>query len=102
MHAGLGEAGSSDSIVSYQDAVCLPLRAEGIALGALHVYKDQATFNERDVRFCEVVAAYAANSLARLRRCQTLEPENATERLHAPLSDQLVGATPAIKPSGQA
>ena len=97
MQAGLGDAGSSDSIVSYQDAVCIPLRADGIALGALHVYKDQATFNEREVRFCEVVAAYASNSLARLRRFRALEAENSRLRLHAPLSEELVGASPAMK-----
>jgi two-component system, NtrC family, response regulator HydG len=97
MQAGLGDAGSSDSIVSYQDAVCIPLRAEGIALGALHVYKDQATFNEREVRFCEMVAAYASNSLARMRRFRALEAENSRLRLHTPLSEELVGASAAIK-----
>jgi len=97
MQAGLGDAGSSDSIVSYQDAVCIPLRAEGIALGALHVYKDQATFNEREVRFCEMVAAYASNSLARMRRFRALEAENSRLRLHTPLSEELVGGSAAMK-----
>ena len=97
MQAGLGEGNSSDSIVSYQDAVCIPLRADGIALGALHIYKDQATFNEREVRFCEMVATFASNSMARLRRFRTLEAENSRLRLHTPLSEELVGASAAMK-----
>src|SRR5262249_5550298 len=61
----------------FKDAICVPLWAEkGALLGALHVYKSGRFFDERELRFCEVVAGYAANDLARLRRCRTLEAEN--------------------------
>jgi two-component system, NtrC family, response regulator HydG len=74
-----GSAGftESDSLMPFQDAVCVPVRAEeGAPLGALHVYKSGRFFNERELRFCEVVAGYAANGLARLRLCRSLEAEN--------------------------
>src|SRR6185437_1384275 len=54
----------SESLVAFRDAVGIPLRigqalpAETSAepLGALHIYKANRLFSEREVRFCEVLA----------------------------------------------
>jgi two-component system response regulator HydG len=92
-----GEISSSDSLASYLDAVCVPLVAEGQTFGALHVYKEQGPFTEREVRFCELASGYAANSLARLQLCRRLEAENSRLRSHASEPDQLVGDSPALR-----
>ena len=94
--AGAGEISSSDSLASYRDAVCVPLKAEGTALGALHVYREQGSFTQREVRFCEVVAGFAASSLALLRMFRALEAENSRLRLHTPVSEDIIGASQAM------
>jgi Nif-specific regulatory protein len=97
LKAGNAEFEESDSLLPFQDAICVPLRAEGGPLGALHIYKSGRFFDERELRFCEVVAGYAANDLARLRRCRTLEAENSRLRGPGPASERIVGRGPAIQ-----
>ncbi len=92
------DLGESDSLMPFQDAVCVPLRAEGVPLGALHVYKSGRFFSEREVRFCELAAGYAANELSRLRLCRSLLAENS--RLRGPggaLPDRIIGSGPAMQ-----
>jgi Nif-specific regulatory protein len=87
----------SDSLLPFHDALCLPILAEGEPLGALHVYKSGKFFVERDLRFCEVVAGFVANSLSRLRIRRALEAENSRLRAHAPVSETLIGDSAALK-----
>jgi Nif-specific regulatory protein len=82
----------SDSLMPFTDAMCLPVRP----VGALHVYKANAFFTERDVRFCEAVAAHLGSTLQALRSRQALEFENSRLRGHLSGSDQLVGSGPAM------
>jgi Nif-specific regulatory protein len=86
----------SDSLLPFHDAFCLPILAEGEPLGALHVYKSGKFFVERDLRFCELVAGFVANSLGRLRARRALEAENSRLRSHGPVSETLVGDSPAM------
>jgi two-component system response regulator HydG len=93
-----GPPSEEDSILSFTDALCVPLRAEGIPLGALHVYKSGSSFTEKQVRFCEVLAGYLANSLRLLRARRTLEAENSRLRGHAPSrDDELIGTSPPLE-----
>jgi Nif-specific regulatory protein len=94
LHEGVG---ASESLASYVDAVCVPLKAEGAPLGAVHVYKGNGPFTSRDVRFCEVVAGYAATSLALLRMFRSLTAENSRLRQSTPVSDELIGSSPAMQ-----
>jgi Nif-specific regulatory protein len=87
----------SDSLMPFQDAVCVPLRTEGTALGALHVYKSGHFFTVREVRFCELVAGYAATDLARLRLCRNLQAENSRLRGPGAASEQIIGSGPAMQ-----
>jgi DNA-binding NtrC family response regulator len=102
----------SDSLVSYRDAVGIPLlfgppleqaQADGTPatpepLGALHLYKTHSLFNEREVRFCEVLAGCLAGTLHVLRARRALEADNTRLRDHAPgRSDILIGDSPAMK-----
>ncbi|HJT77185.1 MAG TPA: sigma 54-interacting transcriptional regulator, partial [Gemmataceae bacterium] len=94
-----GTAGGSgeDSLVSYADALCVPLLVEGVPLGALHVYRHNAPFGERQVRFCEVLAGYLAGSLHVLRSRRMLAAENRRLRGHGPAAGQeLIGDSPAL------
>jgi Nif-specific regulatory protein len=88
---------SSDSLGMLTDALCLPVRAAGAALGALHVYKSAALFTERHQRFCEVLAGYLANSLHVLRARRILEAENSRLRGHVPRGEELLGRSPALQ-----
>jgi DNA-binding NtrC family response regulator/pSer/pThr/pTyr-binding forkhead associated (FHA) protein len=104
---------SEDSLQSFTDAVCVPLRAapsaaeagdeprppaaDSAPLGALHVYKSGSFFTERQVRFCQVLAGYLANSLSVLRSRRMLAAENSRLRIHSPVGDdELIGSSPAL------
>jgi Nif-specific regulatory protein len=110
---GTGGTGE-DSLLSFTDAVCVPLRAAPAGgeqsgedlfppseasppLGALHVYKSGSFFTERQVRFCQVLAGYLANSLSVLRSRRMLAAENSRLRIHSPVGDdELIGSSPAL------
>jgi two-component system response regulator HydG len=89
--------GASESLACYVDALCVPLNAEGAPLGAVHVYKSNGAFTTRDVRFCEVLAGYAARSLTVLRMFRSLAAENSRLRQSTPVSDELIGSSPAMQ-----
>src|SRR5262249_38395300 len=40
---------TSESLLGFTDAMCFPLRAEGGVFGAVHVYKADLCFGERDM-----------------------------------------------------
>ena len=73
------------------------MKAAGEAVGAVHVYKTNALFGERDVHFCEALVGYLANSLHMLRARRTLEAENSRLRGHVTTADELVGDSPALE-----
>jgi DNA-binding NtrC family response regulator/pSer/pThr/pTyr-binding forkhead associated (FHA) protein len=96
----------SDSLVAFRDAIGIPLRVgqassvDGASepLGALHVYKSNRLFHEREVRFCEVLAGCLAGTLHVLRARRALEADNSRLREHVPgSSDILIGDSPAMK-----
>ncbi len=89
-----------DSLVAYRDALCLPLRSAEAAfgecpLGALHVYKANRPFSDREVRFCEVLAGCLAGALQVLRSRCVLEADVRRLRGYA-AGDDLVGDSPAL------
>jgi DNA-binding NtrC family response regulator len=106
----------SESLVGFRDALGIPLcvsrhspsgetpasASEGAplppeALGALHVYKSNRLFSEREVRFCEVLAGCLAGTLHILRTRRALEADNIRLREHAAgLRDILIGDSPAM------
>jgi two-component system, NtrC family, response regulator HydG len=87
---------SSDSLVPFQDAMCIPLKAAGQALGAVHVYKANSYFTERDTRYCEALAGYLAHGLLVLKERRKLEAENSRLRAHLPTADELLGDSQAM------
>jgi Nif-specific regulatory protein len=99
LHSPEDRSFESDSLLSFHDAVCVPLRATATEapLGALHVYKTTRTFHEREVRFCEVLASSLAAALHLQRARRALEADNSRLRIHASgAGDELVGSSPAM------
>lgn len=87
---------ASDSLTPFSDALCLPLRAGAEPFGALHVYKANSYFSERDARFCEALAGYLAHGLQVLKERRKLEAENTRLRSHLSTADDLLGDSPAM------
>lgn len=87
---------TEDSLIEFTDAIGLPVTAGGQPVAAVHVYKSNARFAEKDVRFCEALVGYLANGLHVLRTRRTLEAENSRLRGQRAASDELVGDSPAI------
>jgi len=82
---------SNESLLSFTDAVCVPLQIGEIPFGALHVYRSGRHFAEREVRFCEILAGHLASTLNVLRIQRTLTAENSRLRSHSTVADHLVG-----------
>ncbi len=102
----------SESLVGFRDAIGIPLNVSPAGsqeqpgesppppepLGALHVYKSNRLFTEREVRFCEVLGGCLAGTLHVLRIRRALEADNTRLRDHAAgPADILVGDSPAMK-----
>ncbi len=86
------ETRTPESIANYSDAICLPVKAaNGRVMGTLHLYRGDAFFAERDMRFCEVLTLYLANALHMVRTQTTLRAENLRLRGHADATEDMVG-----------
>ena len=86
------DGGRNDSVLSYRDALCVPVPGGKTPQGALHVYKSGNLFTHREVRFCEVLAGYLGKSLSVLCTRRALEADNSRLRVHASGSDHdLIG-----------
>ena len=86
----------TDSLSSFADAICIPLKASGEPFATLHVYRSGRAFVERDVRFIEAVAGFLAHGLEILRTRRTLEAENSRLRTHTPAADDIIGGSNAV------
>jgi Nif-specific regulatory protein len=86
----------TDSLSSFADAICIPLKASGEPFATLHVYRTGRAFSERDVRFIEALAGFLAHGLEILRTRRTLEAENSRLRTHAAAADEIIGGSNAI------
>lgn len=86
----------TDSLSSFADAICIPLKASGEPFATLHVYRTGRAFSERDVRFIEALAGFLAHGLEILRTRRTLEAENSRLRTHAAAADDIIGGSNAI------
>lgn len=92
------EEGRNDSVLSYRDALCVPVPGGKTPQGALHVYKSGKLFSHREVRFCEVLAGYLGKSLSVLCTRRALEADNSRLRIHASGSDHdLIGDSPPMR-----
>jgi two-component system response regulator HydG len=89
--ADVADTKTSESLLQLNDALCVPLKSAAGTFAALHVYKIDSYFAERDVRFAEALAGYLASQLNVLRVRRTLEAENSRLRGRLPGADDLVG-----------
>ena len=80
----------------YADALALPVKDAGKVYGALHLYKTGGYFSDRDRKYTEAVAAFAAPLWRGLRARRVLEAEVARLKAAAPDADELVGDSPTM------
>ncbi len=110
----LGAADASrldcDSLSDIHDAICVPLFANPPAsaaagsgsqaieapFGALHVYKTNGSFSDRQVRFVHALAGRLSSTLHALRSRRALEADNSRLRVHAATPDDLIGSSAVI------
>lgn len=94
--ADRGATVESDSLVMFTDALCVPLHAERLPLGALHAYKTGKYFSERNLRFCEILAGHLASGLRLLRLRRNLEAENVRLRGKSTDPEEIIGRSQAV------
>jgi Nif-specific regulatory protein len=83
-----------ESLAGFEDALCVPLYIGDNLLGALHAYQMGRSFEEHDLRFCEVIANHLAPALRLKRLLAQLEEENLRLRRQSPpLGEELVGSS---------
>ncbi len=100
-----GEDMEGESLAGFSDALCVPLLEQAKAsektdppLGALHVYRLNRPFTQREARFCEVLAGCLAGCLRGLHDRRALEADNSRLRLGSPGgNDALIGDSPAVR-----
>jgi two-component system response regulator HydG len=97
---------SGESLAGFCDALCVPLlehlnsagEKNETPLGALHVYRLNQAFTQREARFCEVLAGCLAGCLRGVRDRRALEADNSRLRLGSPGGDDtLIGDSPAVR-----
>jgi two-component system, NtrC family, response regulator HydG len=86
----------TDSLSSFADALCIPLKSSGESFAALHVYRSGRAFLEQDVRFIEAIAGFLAHGLEIHRNRRKLEAENSRLRTHTPAADEIIGESAAV------
>ncbi len=86
----------TDSLCAFADAICVPLKASGETLAALHVYRTGRAFQERDVRFIEAVAGFLTHGIEIHRHRRKLEAENSRLRTQLPVTDEIIGESSAV------
>lgn len=94
----VAETRTPESLAQFSDALCIPIRsATGRSHGTLHVYRMNAYFAERDLKFCEALAGYLANGLQLLRSRQALEAENSRLKGRLPTGEVMVGDSAVMR-----
>jgi len=66
----------STSLENYSEAICTPLIAQDVTIGALHVYRSLGHFRDSDFDFCVSVSNILAIALARARREAMLKADH--------------------------
>jgi transcriptional regulator with GAF, ATPase, and Fis domain len=87
----VGESRPTDTTKEITDAICVPVRSNGVAIGMLHCLRKGDYFNDRDVRFTEAMADFLAGTLRGLQDRHNLSVEVARLRAHPPAVDELIG-----------
>jgi Nif-specific regulatory protein len=87
---------SSSGCGMYADALALPLMSGKKAHGALHLYKIGGYFSDRDRKFAEAVAGFAAPVWQTLKARRVLEADVARLKAAVQDGDELVGDSPTM------
>lgn len=80
----------------YADAMALPLKSGRQVHGAIHIYKSGGYFSERDRKFAEAIAGFAASVWRGLKGRRVLEAEVSRLKATSPDGDELLGDSPTM------
>lgn len=86
----------TDSLKEITDAICTPVRVNGVAIGMIHAVRKDGYFRENDVRFAEALAEFLAGCLRNSQERQRLQVEVEHLRSRPPLIDEIVGDSSAM------
>lgn len=88
---------TSESLLHYADAICVPLIHQEATLGALHIYLDRGRFQERDFEMAIATANILVVALVRARQRSNLETDYQRLAAQAPGHSELIGDSPAMR-----
>ena len=88
---------TSESLLHYADAICVPLIHQEATLGALHIYLDRGRFQERDFEMAIATANIMVVALVRARQRSSLETDYQRLAAQAPGHSELIGDSPAMR-----
>jgi two-component system, NtrC family, response regulator HydG len=91
-HAG----STSDSLLHYADAVCVPLVNQGATLGAIHAYLDRGRFRQMDFDFAISLANIMVVGLVRARHQTRLESDYRRLAAKSAGDSELIGDGPLM------
>jgi len=91
------EHGTGESDTKFADSICLPLIRGDEAIGALHLYRQNSTFNDEQVKLVSAVANIMIRSLQRANRQATIEADNQRLASAAADSNELIGDSEPMK-----
>ncbi|MBW3598514.1 MAG: sigma 54-interacting transcriptional regulator [Planctomycetes bacterium] len=89
-------ADETESLAHYADAICVPLRHEGAAVGAIHLYLERGRFKAGDLEFAISLANIMAAALVRTRKQASLAAEHRRLADKSGSFDELIGDSPGM------
>lgn len=94
----VAETRTPEKFAQFSDALCLPVRsATGRSHGAIHVYRMNAYFTDRDLNLCEAIVGFLAECIQQCRRQLRLEAESLRNRNRLSGTEELVGDSDAMR-----
>jgi Nif-specific regulatory protein len=87
---------TSESLLHYADAICVPLVSHGATLGAIHAYLDHGGFRQSDFDFAISLANIMVVGLVRARHQTTLESDYRRLAAKSAGDSELIGNSPVM------
>jgi transcriptional regulator with GAF, ATPase, and Fis domain len=85
------EHGTGESDTGFADSLCLPLIKDEEVVGALHLYRQNSSFNDDQVKLASSVANIMIRSLQRANRQATIEADRQRLAFASADSNELIG-----------
>ncbi len=91
------EHGTGKFESGFADSICLPLIMNEEAIGALHLYRQDQSFNDAQLKLVSSVANIMVRSLQRANRQATMEAEHQRLAFRSADTHELIGESPPMR-----